>query len=164
MAMLFFPKRADLVIFGLYFFGVLMAMVFGLMLKKTMFKAQPGNFVMELPPYHFPTFNGIMLHTWHRLKDFVLRAGKTILIVILLMNLLQVITLPSTSSPDGRISVLELAGRGLTPLLAPMGIKGENWQAGVPWCLVSLPRKPLWAPCRDSIRVLAQRRLPKRPW
>jgi len=39
MAMLFFPKRADLVIFGLYFFGVLMAMVFGLMLKKTMFKA-----------------------------------------------------------------------------------------------------------------------------
>ncbi|HNZ07317.1 MAG TPA: ferrous iron transport protein B [Candidatus Cloacimonadota bacterium] len=131
LAMVFFPRRADLVIFGLYFFGVLMAMIFGLMLKKTLFKTQPGNFVMELPPYHFPTFNGIMLHTWHRLKDFVLRAGKTILTVILVMNLLQVITLPSASSPEGKISVLELAGKGLTPLLAPMGIRSENWQAGV---------------------------------
>lgn len=131
LAMIFFPKRADLVIFGLYFFGVLMAMLFGLLLKKTMFKSQPGNFVMELPPYHFPTFNGIMLHTWHRLKDFVLRAGKTILTVIILMNLLQVITLPSAAMPEGRISVLEAAGKGLTPLLTPMGIRSENWQAGV---------------------------------
>lgn len=132
LGMLFFPKRADLAIFGLYFFGVLMAMLFGLLLKKTIFKTQPGNFVMELPPYHFPTFNGILLHTWHRLRDFVLRAGKTILLVIILMNVLQIVTLPIPSaSGEERTSVLELAGQGLSPLLRPMGIKAENWQAGV---------------------------------
>jgi len=51
----------------------------GVALKKDHIQERAGNFVMELPPYHFPTFNGIMLHTWFRLKDFILRAGKTIL-------------------------------------------------------------------------------------
>ncbi len=131
LAMIFFPKRADLVIFGLYMFGVIMAMVFGLMLKKTIFKSAPGSFVMELPPYHFPTFRGIMGHTWFRLKDFILRAGKTILIVIILMNTLQIITVPFKANESGRASLLELSGRVLAPLLSPMGIQSSNWEAGV---------------------------------
>ncbi|MDZ4181307.1 MAG: ferrous iron transport protein B, partial [Candidatus Cloacimonadaceae bacterium] len=132
LAMMFFPRRADIVIFGLYMFGVVMAMLFGLLLKKTIFKTQPGNFVMELPPYHFPTFNAIMLHTWHRLKDFVLRAGKVILIVIMAVTILQVITIPNPLK-DGqeRINVLELGGKIITPVLQPMGIKPDNWQATV---------------------------------
>ena len=131
LAMIFFPKRADLVIFGLYMFGVIMAMVFGLMLKKTIFKSAPGSFVMELPPYHFPTFRGIMGHTWFRLKDFILRAGKTILIVIILMNTLQIITVPFKANENGIPILLELSGRVLAPLLSPMGIQSSNWEAGV---------------------------------
>ena len=46
---------------------------------------------MELPAYHIPTINGIFMHTWHRLKSFLLRAGKTILLVIVIINILQVI-------------------------------------------------------------------------
>ncbi|MDP2173447.1 MAG: ferrous iron transport protein B [Candidatus Cloacimonadaceae bacterium] len=132
LAMMFFPRRADIVVFGLYLFGVVMAMVFGLLLKKTIFKTQPGNFVMELPPYHFPTFNAILLHTWHRLKDFILRAGKTILIVIMAVTILQGIYIPNPLK-DGQknINVLELGGKIITPLLQPMGIKADNWQASV---------------------------------
>jgi len=130
LGMLFFPKRADIVIFGLYMFGIVMAMLTGFMLKKTVFKSEPGNFVMELPPYHVPTFNGIMLHTWHRLKDFILRAGKTILVVIVLINILQVITLPLGQDKEP-VPVLELGGKMLTPLLIPMGIQADNWQASV---------------------------------
>ncbi|HCM15388.1 MAG TPA: ferrous iron transport protein B, partial [Candidatus Cloacimonas sp.] len=95
LAMIFFPQRADIVIFGLYFFGIVMAMLTGLLLKNTVFKSEPGNFVMELPPYHVPTFNGTMLHTWFRLKDFIIRAGKTILIVIVIINVLSVIMVPN---------------------------------------------------------------------
>ena len=131
LAMIFFPKKADLVIFGLYMFGVVMAMLFGLMLKKTIFKSPPGSFVMELPAYHLPTFRGIMGHTWFRLKDFILRAGKTILIAIILMNLLQLITVPFAGNEEGKASLLELAGRAMAPTLAPMGIATHNWEAGV---------------------------------
>ncbi len=130
MAMLFFPGRADLVIFGLYLFGIVMAMFTGLLLKKTIFTGEPGNFVMELPPYHIPTFNGIFLHTWHRLKDFILRAGKTILLVIVVINILQVIRLPLGHSNEHN-SILELGGKALTPILAPMGVKADNWPASV---------------------------------
>jgi len=130
LGILFFPKHADLVIFGLYMFGIVMGMLTGLMLKKTLFKSEPGNFVMELPPYHMPTLNAIMLHTWHRLKDFVLRAGKTILLVIMIINVLQVVSLP-VGKDHQRVPLLKLGGKALTPLLAPMGIESSNWQASV---------------------------------
>jgi ferrous iron transport protein B len=132
IAMLFFPGRADIVIFGLYLFGVVMAMLFGLMLKSTLFKTAPGNFVMELPPYHIPTVNAIGLHTWFRLKDFILRAGKTILIVIVAITILQAITIP-VSTPEGPVesNILEMGGKLITPLLGPMGITPDNWEASV---------------------------------
>ncbi len=129
MAMLFFPQRADIAVFGLYFFGVVMALVFGFALKKTIFKSAPGNFVMELPSYHLPTFNAIGMHTWFRLKDFVLRAGKTILIVTMVVTILQAVKLP-VGGAEGT-SVLEMGGKLINPVMAPMGIRSDNWQASV---------------------------------
>nr|MDK2850445.1 ferrous iron transport protein [Candidatus Cloacimonadota bacterium] len=132
LAMIFFPQRADIVIFGLYIFGILMALFTGLMLKKTVFKTEPGNFVMELPNYHIPTFNGIMLHTWFRLKDFVFRASRTIIMAIIIINLLSIVMVPNYFS-QGRekVSVLELGGRVITPVMSPLGIDKENWAASV---------------------------------
>jgi len=135
LGMMFFAQRADLLIFGLYLGGVVMALLTGLLLRKTIFRTDPGNFVMELPPYHVPTLNAILLHTWHRLKDFVLRAGKTILIVIVFINILQLIYVPSPfRNEEGKPqkeTVLQIGGKALTPLLHPMGIEKENWQASV---------------------------------
>lgn len=138
LVLYFFESKADIVIFSLYLGGVVMAMLTALLLKKTLFKTEPGNFVMELPPYHIPTLNGIMLHTWHRLKDFILRAGKTILSVIILINILQVIYVTdpfaksgSEDTPSARITILELTGKTIAPVFVPMGIRIENWQASV---------------------------------
>ncbi|MCB5272179.1 MAG: ferrous iron transport protein B [Candidatus Cloacimonetes bacterium] len=132
LAMIFFPRHADIVIFGLYLFGIVMALGTGLLLKKTIFKTEPGNFVMELPPYHVPTFNAITLHTWFRLKDFILRAGKTILLVIIVINILQIIMVPNIFSPQReQTSVLEIAGHAITPVLKPMGIERDNWPSSV---------------------------------
>lgn len=128
LAILFFPKHADLAIFGLYLFGIVMGLIFALLLRKTLFKTEPGNFVMELPPYHLPTFNAIVLHTWHRLKEFILRAGKVILLVIVGVNILQGLTFTLNGQ---QTSILELAGRLVTPLLGPMGVPADNWGASV---------------------------------
>lgn len=130
LVMLFFPQYADLVIFGLYLFGIIMGVLTGLLLKKTIFLSAPSNFVMELPAYHIPTINGIFMHTWHRLKSFLLRAGKTILLVIVLINILQGIQIP-TGRDSEKTSILELGGKLITPVLQPMGIKRDNWQSSV---------------------------------
>ena len=130
LVMLFFPLYADLVIFGLYLFGIIMGVLTGLLLKKTIFLIAPGDFVMELPAYHIPTINGIFMHTWHRLKSFLLRAGKTILLVIVLINILQGIQIP-TGRDSEKTSILELGGKLITPVLQPMGIKSDNWQSSV---------------------------------
>ena len=130
LVMLFFPQYADLVIFGLYLFGIIMGVLTGLLLKKTIFLSAPGDFVMELPAYHIPTINGIFMHTWHRLKSFLLRAGKTILLVIVLINILQGIQI-STGRDSEKTSILELGGKLITPVLQPMGIKRDNWQSSV---------------------------------
>lgn len=78
------------------------------------------------------------MHGWHRLKDFILRAGKTILSVIVLMYVLQMLTVPvhtessnQLSGDKERISVLELAGKAINPVFAPMGIAQDNWHASV---------------------------------
>ena len=130
LVMLFFPQYADLLIFGLYLFGIIMGVLTGLLLKKTIFLSAPGDFVMELPAYHIPTINGIFMHTWHRLKSFLLRAGKTILLVIVLINILQGIQIP-TGRDSEKTSILELGGKLITPVLQPMGIKRDNWQSSV---------------------------------
>ncbi len=138
LAMIFFPKSASLVVFGLYLTGIILALATGFLLKKTLFKSQPADFIMELPAYHLPTFNGIMMHAWHRLKDFILRAGKTILVVIAVMYVLQMITLPAQVQPwpglpaqAKRVSLMELAGKAVSPAFEPMGIARDNWPASV---------------------------------
>ncbi len=107
-----------------------MGILTGLLLKATIFKSAPGDFVMELPAYHIPTINGIFMHTWHRLKSFLLRAGKTILLVIVIINILQVIQIP-VGNKNEKTPLLELGGKLITPVLQPMGIKNDNWPASV---------------------------------
>ena len=87
---------------------------------------------MELPPYHIPTFNGIMMHTWQRLKSFIIRAGQVILIVVLLLSFLNSFgTDGSFGNQDSSNSVLSYIGRKITPVFNPMGISNDNWPATV---------------------------------
>jgi ferrous iron transport protein B len=138
LALIFFPGYANLVVFGLYMAGIILALLTGFLLKKTLFKTQPADFIMELPTYHLPTLNGIGMHAWHRLKDFVLRAGKTIMLVIIAVHILHVITVPAKDVPlfeqhpnVERVSVMEIAGKAITPIFKPMGINAGNWHASV---------------------------------
>ena len=68
--------------------------------------------------------------TWQRLKSFLLRAGKTILLVIVLINILQSIQIPIGREQE-KASILELGGKVITPVLQPLGIRSDNWQASV---------------------------------
>ncbi len=136
-AVIFFPQHGGQLIFGLYMTGIVLAVLTGLLLKRTLLPGEPGTFVMELPPYHMPTLNGILFHTWHPLKGFIVRAGTVILAVVILTSAISALdTLVHRDEGEGEATgtqagLLARSGRFLTPVFAPMGVRQENWPATV---------------------------------
>lgn len=128
----FFPKNGQIVVFALYLIGIILSVLTGLMLKKTLFKGESSPFVMELPIYHAPRLNHIFIHTWIKLKGFIVGAGKVLVIVITLLGFLNAIgTDGSFGNEDSEKSVLAYAGKKVTPIFSSFGIREENWPASV---------------------------------
>lgn len=129
---IFFREKGGLIIFGLYLTGILLAVISGFVFKRTILKGETSTFVMELPPYHLPTLNGIMMHTWQRLQGFLWRAGKIIIFFIIILNILGSLN-PQMKLQDSNFenSILSYSGKAITPLFKPMGISEDNWPATV---------------------------------
>jgi ferrous iron transport protein B len=81
----FFPRIAGNVIFSIYVIGIVVAILMAKLLRVTRFKGEPAPFVMELPPYRFPTFKSVLLHTWERTWLYLKKAGTIILAISILM-------------------------------------------------------------------------------
>ncbi|MBL7017096.1 MAG: ferrous iron transport protein B, partial [Kiritimatiellales bacterium] len=127
---IFFPKVGGAVIFALYLTGILLAVGSGLLFRRTILKGDASTFVMELPPYHIPRLVAIFHHTWERLKEFILRAGKIIMVLVLALSFLWSIgTDGSFGNQESENSVLSAASRVITPVFHPMGITDDNWPA-----------------------------------
>lgn len=129
----FFPKGGQNVVFSLYLIGILMAVLTGFLLRKTILTGEPAPLVMELPLYHLPNVQTLLLHAWQRLRGFVLRAGKLIVPICVLLGALNAINLDgSLNQGEGDTrSLLSATGRLVTPIFAPMGIEQDNWPATV---------------------------------
>jgi ferrous iron transport protein B len=128
----FFPIGGQNVVFGLYLIGIAVAVLTGLIMKNTLLRGQTAPFVMELPPYHLPTVRGILLRSWERTHSFIFRAGKIIVPMVLVLNVLNAVgTDGSFGNEDSDQSVLSEIGRSITPAFAPMGMTEDNWPAAV---------------------------------
>ena len=128
----FFPVGGQNLVFALYLLGIVVAVLTGLIMRHTLFIGESAPFIMELPAYHLPTFRGVFIRTWDRLKSFLINAGKVIIPMVLVLNFLNALgTDGSFGQENSDKSVLSEIGRGLTPLFKPMGIEKENWPATV---------------------------------
>ncbi|PSN07101.1 Fe(2+) transporter permease subunit FeoB [Siccibacter turicensis] len=127
----FFGQRGALAVFSLYLLGILMAILTGLMLKHTLMRGEASPFVMELPVYHVPHLKSLLLQTWQRLKGFVLRAGKVIVVVSVFIGALNSFSFSGKPVNTINDSALASVSKVLTPLLAPIGVGQDNWQATV---------------------------------
>jgi ferrous iron transport protein B len=128
----FFPVGGQNLVFALYLLGIVVAVLTGLIMRHTLFIGESAPFIMELPAYHLPTFRGVFIRTWDRLKSFLINAGKVIIPMVLVLNFLNALgTDGSFGQKNSDKSVLSEIGRGLTPLFKPMGIEKENWPATV---------------------------------
>lgn len=131
-AVIFFPQHRSYVVFGMYLTGVLVAVLSGLLFKKTLFHGEVSTYVMELPPYHIPPFTVILHDTWTRLKDFLWRAGKAIVVIVALLQVVMSVTIDGRISTDEpHESIVSAVSRQMVPLFEPMGMDKENWPAVV---------------------------------
>jgi ferrous iron transport protein B len=128
----FFPNQGQNLVFGLYLIGILVAVLTGLIMTRTLLAGSSSGFVMELPPYHLPTGRGVALRTWDRLKLFLTEAGRVIVIMVLALNLLNSVGSDgSFGNQDSEHSLLSGMGRLVVPVFAPLGIEEDNWPAAV---------------------------------
>lgn len=80
-----FPTNAGLVLFGLYLFGIAIAIISARLLKATAFDGEDLPFVMELPPYRIPTARSTIKHMWGKGKQYLNKMGTVILVASIII-------------------------------------------------------------------------------
>lgn len=128
----FFADNGQNVVFGLYIIGIILAVITGLLVRRRLLSREITPFIMELPSYHVPTLKGLMINTWHRLKGFVMRAGKAIVLVVIVLNFVNAIGVDgSFGNENTENSLLSQIGKSITPIFEPIGVQQDNWPATV---------------------------------
>lgn len=82
---MFAKQYRSTVMMSLYVVGIIMAVIMSRLFSKTLFKGEDTPFVMELPPYRFPTAKAIGRHTWQKGKEYLKKMGGIILVASLIV-------------------------------------------------------------------------------
>ncbi len=120
-AALFAPENAPLVLFSLYLFSFVTAIVTALLFKRRFPSEEP--FVLELPPYRFPTLRQMAVRGWLEVQHFLRRATKFIVAGVVLVWLLTHI--PFSAVPASGDTLAGMIGNALQPVFAPIGIDAQ---------------------------------------
>lgn len=81
----FFPDNGGLVLFSIYAGGILLAIISAIFFRKILFKTADAPFVMELPPYRFPTFRALIRNMWFKTYLYLKKIGGVILVASIII-------------------------------------------------------------------------------
>ena len=125
----FFSHSQALVVFSIYIIGIIIAIISGIVLKRFINKGKTTNFIMELPPYRLPTFKNLFIHTWDRVKGFVVNAGTVILLAMIIIWFLQTFNFQFQIVENSADSIFGIIGQSIAFIFKPLGF-GE-WRAAM---------------------------------
>lgn len=120
-AVLFTPKQAPLVLFSLYMLSFAVTFLSAILFKSRFRSNEP--FILELPPYRFPTPRQIVLRGWQEVGHFLNRATKFIIAGVVLVWALT--HYPSDVPPASLHTLAGMIGNALEPVLTPIGIDAQ---------------------------------------
>jgi len=124
IALTFFPSHPEVVVFGMYLLGVVVALVIAIVMNKTIFrKTTELPFVVELPPYRLPSVKEILRSMWTPVWEFIHRAGTVIFLANLVVWIL--INIPYGNPPEK--TILGKTSSVIQPIFKPAGF-GEHWE------------------------------------
>ncbi|MDR2301341.1 MAG: ferrous iron transport protein B [Deltaproteobacteria bacterium] len=95
---IFFEAHRPLVMFSITICGWVAALLVSWLLRNTIIRGAATPFVMELPPYRYPTFSGVVIHTWERTWQYIKKAGTVILAISILIWAAMTYPTPSPES------------------------------------------------------------------
>lgn len=121
LAAAFFPRYSTLVMIGLYFGGIIMAILLAHIGKTTVFKGEPVPFVMELPNYRMPGFRNVCQLLWEKAKDFLQRAFTVIFLGTIVIWVLQTFDFRMNVVTNSKDSILAGIAGALAPAFQWMG-------------------------------------------
>ena len=81
----FFPNNPTTILFIVYFTGMALAILMGMLFRKTLFAKKKAPFVMELPPYRMPTMKNTIIHMWQKGSQYLRKMGTVILFASILI-------------------------------------------------------------------------------
>ncbi len=160
----FFPAYPALVLLGIYFTGILVALLMAQIFSKTIFRNKETPFVMELPPYRIPTVRNIAVHMWDKAEQYLKKISGVILLGVIVIWALGYFPRGNseTAAIDRKIesvsggqqlqsllaeresarlegSYLGKVGKAIEPVMRPLGF---DWKMSVS-LLAGLPAKEI---------------------
>lgn len=113
---------------GLYVLGFVAAVITAKLLKSTILKSGRSPFLLEMPPYRWPTVQSIGLRLLDRAKVFLRRAGTVILGIAIVLWVLASLPLENGAPPPIADSFAGMIGHTVEPVIRPLGF---NWKIGI---------------------------------
>jgi ferrous iron transport protein B len=163
----FFPEHAGLILMLLYLLGIAVAIITARLLRLAKFHKDETPFVMELPPYRWPTLQATLRHMWEKCAQYIKKIGTVILLSTVVIWFLSYYPRPEESAEQrvqsteqraeskeqsfeqiteeeaisgiNENSFIAMLGHAVEPVLAPIG---QNWRSSVA-IITSIPAKEL---------------------
>lgn len=126
----FAVKYQSTIMIALYVIGILLAVVMSRVFSRWVVKGEDTPFVMELPPYRFPTMKAIVRHTWEKGKQYLKKMGGIILVASIIVWALGYFPhheeLPRQQQQEQ--SFIGRIGKTIEPVFRPQGF---DWKLDV---------------------------------
>lgn len=146
-----FLSVGAVLILAMYVLGIVVAVIVAWIMKRTILKAPPPPFVMELPPYRLPNIRTVFQNMFTRAGIFLKRAGTVILAISIILWALAAFPRQEIPSSDSGVQTQAKAsienngnqsaeseqlrnsyagklGHIIEPVIKPLGF---DWKIGV---------------------------------
>ena len=126
----FAVEYQSVIMISLYAIGIILAVLMSRIFSKWMIKGDDTPFVMELPPYRFPTAKAIARHTWEKGKQYLKKMGGIILVASVIVWALGYF--PHDDGLSNQVqkeqSYIGRIGKAIEPVFRPQGF---DWKLDV---------------------------------
>ena len=126
-ALVFFPKHIGIVVASLYFLGIILAFILGIIFKHLIFKNEEEPLLIELPEYKLPSLKNLFVQLYEKSKNFLIKAGTLIFAMSIILWFLS--NFNFSGMTDVNDSILASIGGFIAPIFKPLGF--GNWQSSV---------------------------------
>ncbi len=134
IVMVFGVGNAEIITYSMYVLGMAAAVISLLIMRNTTMRGESAPFIMELPNYHAPRFQSLMIHLWDKLKHYVQKAFTIILVSCIVIWFLSNFGWNWQMVDGMETSILASLGKFFQPLFTPLGFGSQLGEWG--WMFV----------------------------